>query len=99
MLGWNLVAVVILMTIGWLVSLPQRNVTVVDSLWGLGFVLTAWVTFTLADGYPGRRWLVTALATLWGLRLCAYLSLRNWGKGEDPRYGKWREASAMVSGS
>ena len=93
LLGWNLVAVVVLMTIGWLVSLPQRNVTVVDSLWGLGFVLTAWVTFTLDDGYPGRRCLVTVLATLWGLRLCAYLSFRNWGKGEDPRYGKWREAS------
>jgi steroid 5-alpha reductase family enzyme len=92
-LGWNLAALVILMTLGWLVSLPSRNVTVVDSLWGLGFVLAAWVTFALADGFSGRRWLVTVLTTLWGLRLCAYLSYRNWGKGEDPRYGKWRQAS------
>jgi len=93
LLGWNLVAVVILMTIGWLVSLPQRNVTVVDSLWGLGFVLIAWVSFALADGYPARKWIVALLTSFWGLRLCAYLSFRNWGKGEDPRYGKWREAS------
>jgi steroid 5-alpha reductase family enzyme len=35
-LGWNLVALFILMTLGWLMSLPNRNVTVVDSLWGLG---------------------------------------------------------------
>jgi steroid 5-alpha reductase family enzyme len=89
----NLAAVVALMTLGWLASLPGRNVTVVDSLWGLGFVLIAWVSFVLAGGYPGRRWLVTVLTSLWGLRLCVHLSIRNWGKGEDPRYGKWRAAS------
>jgi len=93
LLGWNLAALFILMTLGWLVSLPARNVTVVDSLWGIGFVLTAWMTFALADGYAGRRWLVAVLTSVWGVRLCAYLSYRNWGRGEDPRYGKWREAS------
>ncbi len=30
---------------------------------------------------------------MWGVRLCVHLSIRNWGKGEDPRYGKWRAAS------
>jgi steroid 5-alpha reductase family enzyme len=92
-LGLNLAALVALMTAGWLVSLPTRNVTVVDSLWGLGFVVVAWLTFALADGAPARRWLIAALTTLWGLRLCAYLSWRNWGKGEDRRYGTWRAAS------
>jgi len=43
--------------------------------------------------YPARKWIVALLTSFWGLRLCAYLSFRNWGKGEDPRYGKWREAS------
>jgi steroid 5-alpha reductase family enzyme len=66
---------------------------VVDSLWGLGFVVIAWVTFALSDGYEGRRWLVAVLTSLWGLRLCIHLSIRNWGIGEDPRYGKWRAAS------
>ena len=40
-----------------------------------------------------RRWLVTLLVTAWGLRLSIYLSIRNWGKGEDPRYAKWRKAT------
>lgn len=92
-LGLNLAALVALMTAGWLVSLPTRNVTVVDSLWGLGFVVVAWLTFAQADGAPARRWLIAVLTTLWGLRLCAYLSRRNWGKGEDRRYGTWRAAS------
>lgn len=90
-MGWNLAAVTALMICGWLVSIAHRNVTIVDSLWGLGFVLIAWLTFFLSDGFWTRKMLIAVLVTLWGLRLSAYLSWRNWGKGEDPRYGLWRE--------
>ena len=91
--GWNLAAVAAMMIIGWVISLYHRNVTVVDSLWGLGFVLIAWITFFLSDGYMGRKLLIATTVTLWGLRLSTYLSWRNWGKGEDPRYGAWRQKS------
>jgi len=89
----NLAAVVAMMVIGWIVSLVYRNVTIVDSLWGLGFVLIAWMTFFLSEGYTVRKTMIAAMVTLWGLRLSLYLSLRNWGKGEDPRYGLWRKES------
>lgn len=89
----NLAAALGLMIAGWLLSLALRNVTVVDSLWGLGFVLIAWLTFFLGDGHAGRRWLVAALVTLWGVRLSLYLTRRNWGRGEDPRYAEWRANS------
>lgn len=92
-LSINLIAVLTMMVVGWLISLVYRNVTIVDSLWGLGFVLIAWMTLFLGDGFIGRRYLLTFLVSLWGLRLCLYLSHRNWGKGEDPRYGTWREKS------
>jgi steroid 5-alpha reductase family enzyme len=88
---WNLGAVAALMIAGWIVSLIYRNVTIVDSLWGAGFVLIAWLTFGMSDGYWGRSLLIALLVTLWGLRLSGYLSWRNWGKGEDPRYGGWRK--------
>ena len=91
--GWNLVAVIVLMICGWLISLIYKNVSIVDSLWGLGFVLIAWLTFGLAEGFAGRKILIVLLITAWGLRLSAHLSWRNWGKGEDPRYGSWRKAS------
>ena len=93
-MGWNLAAVSAVMIVGWLISLAYKNVTIVDSLWGLGFVLIAWLTFFMADGYYGRQVLIVALVTAWGLRLCLYLSWRNWGKGEDHRYGEWRRKSA-----
>ena len=89
----NFLAVLIMMLLGWVVSLIYRNVTHVDSLWGVGFVLIAWLTFTMAQGFVGRRVLISVLVTLWGLRLSLHLSRRNWGHGEDPRYAAWREKS------
>jgi steroid 5-alpha reductase family enzyme len=92
-LGWNLAAVTGMMFVGWLLSLIYKNVNLVDSLWGLGFVLIAWISFGLSEGYMGRKILIVVVTTAWGLRLSAHLALRNWGKGEDPRYGSWRRAS------
>jgi len=92
-MSWNLAAVAAMMIAGWLISIAYRNVTIVDSLWGLGFVLVAWLTFFMSDGFWFRKILIALLVTLWGLRLSIYLSWRNWGKGEDPRYGSWRKKS------
>jgi len=89
----NLAVVVLMMTIGWLLSLVLKNVTIVDSLWGLGFVMIAWTTFFLTYGFLGRKLLIAFLVTVWGVRLSTYLTWRNWGKGEDPRYGSWRKKS------
>jgi steroid 5-alpha reductase family enzyme len=89
----NLTAVILMMMIGWLLSLVLKNVTVVDSLWGLGFIIIVWLTFFLTDGFFGRKLLIALLVTFWGLRLSSYLTWRNWGKAEDPRYGSWREKS------
>ena len=62
--GWNLVAVIVLMTCGWLISLIYKNVSIVDSLWGLGFVLIAWLTFGQAEGFTGRKILIVLLTTV-----------------------------------
>jgi len=92
-IGWNLAAVIAVMLAGWVISLVYKNVTVVDSLWGLGYVIIAWLTYLMSDGYPGRNLLLAVLVSMWGLRLSGYLTWRNWGKGEDPRYGGWRQKS------
>ena len=86
----NLGAVVLLMVIGWLISLKEDNVTLVDSLWGLGFILIAWLSLLFGGGNTLRGFLLTMLTTAWGLRLTVYLTRRNRGKGEDPRYASWR---------
>lgn len=91
--GWNFAAVFAMMLIGWLISLRYRNVSIVDSLWGLGFVMVAWITFFASEGFIGRKTLIAILVTIWGMRLSIYLGKRNWGAGEDPRYGQWRKKS------
>jgi len=90
---YNFGAVAALMTLGWTVSVIYRNVTVVDSLWGLGFVLIAWLSLAMAPVNGARQWLLVLLTTSWGVRLSVHLSWRNWGRGEDPRYGAWRQKS------
>lgn len=66
-----------------------RNNGIVDSLWGLGFIIVALVSYTLGTRtLPGL--VVLILTTPWGLRLFLHITIRNWGKGEDFRYAKWR---------
>ena len=80
------------MTALWIISLILRNSSIVDIFWGTGFVIANWVYFALTpDGFPARKWLIVTLVTIWGLRLSLYILWRNWGKGEDFRYQKWRE--------
>jgi len=83
-------AVIVLMVATWLVSVVLKDASIVDIVWGSGFVLVAWVAFFVGEGYDGRKWLITLLASAWGLRLSIYLFVRNHGKGEDYRYRAMR---------
>lgn len=79
------------MTVVWLISLAKEDSGIVDIFWGMGFVLLAGVYYALAEGFAGRKLLVTALVLVWGLRLSIRIFLRNWGRDEDFRYRAWRE--------
>jgi steroid 5-alpha reductase family enzyme len=74
----------------WLLSLPLRNVAIVDSLWSLMFVMLA-VTYAAGAGAGTGAWgprtlLVLSLVTIWALRLAVHITWRNRGHGEDRRY-------------
>lgn len=80
-----------LMLLLWLLSLILKNASIVDIFWGTGFVIADWVYFALTpEGYLPRKLLISALVTIWGLRLSLHILRRNWGKPEDFRYQKWR---------
>ena len=83
-------AVTALMLVTWLASLSLRDASIVDVVWGLGFVLVAWLGFALGDGPTERRTLVAVLVTIWGLRLAGYMLWRKHGEGEDFRYREMR---------
>lgn len=90
-LGASAAAILALMLVTWAISLALKDASIVDIIWGLGFVVVSWVAFFVGDGYEGRKWLITLLATAWGLRLSVYLYMRNRGKGEDYRYRAMRK--------
>jgi steroid 5-alpha reductase family enzyme len=75
----------------WLISLPLRDVSVIDIAWGLGFVLVAWTTYFFGGGEGVGRLLLAVLVTLWGLRLSGYLAWRKAGSPEDYRYREMRD--------
>ena len=84
--------IVVLMLVTWGISVAIRNASIVDIVWGLGFVLVAWsVRLTVDDGLDARQWLLVAMTTVWGLRLGGYLAWRNLGHGEDYRYRAMRK--------
>jgi steroid 5-alpha reductase family enzyme len=70
----------------WAVSVAKRNVTIVDTLWSLLFVIAAAVYVASAEAPSQRAWLVLGMVGLWGVRLAAYLAWRNRGHEEDRRY-------------
>ena len=75
----------------WAVSLQLKNASIIDIFWGLGFVVSFWLTYIQA---PHNNHIVPTLlgvlVTAWGLRLAIHILLRSFGKGEDKRYAKFR---------
>jgi steroid 5-alpha reductase family enzyme len=70
----------------WVVSVRRRNVTIVDTLWPLLFVLAALAYVAAVPTGSARATLLVVLVSLWGTRLALYLAWRNRGHEEDRRY-------------
>jgi steroid 5-alpha reductase family enzyme len=70
----------------WILSCYLNNVSIVDSLWSLMFVLLACCYARGFAALEPRTLLVLVLVTAWALRLSVYITWRNHGAGEDRRY-------------
>jgi steroid 5-alpha reductase family enzyme len=81
-------AVGVLMLATFLYAMATKVHAIMDTMWPLGFVLIAAVSFGLSSGSGsfGRRVLVLLLVAVWGLRLGGHIFSRNRGQGEDKRY-------------
>jgi steroid 5-alpha reductase family enzyme len=85
-LGVTMGAVLLL----WLVSIPLRDVSIIDMAFAMILLAVTVVTWTMTDGAQPRKNLILLLVALWAVRITAHLVRRNWGHGEDPRYTKLR---------
>ena len=92
---WGLGAVLAATFLLWLWSIRLQDVSIVDSFWSLGFVLTVWI-YAFSGSTDGRlsttQWLHAGLVTLWGIRLAGHIAWRHHKSGtEDYRYRAMRE--------
>jgi steroid 5-alpha reductase family enzyme len=85
-----LLAIMIIMSLLWIISIPLKNVSIVDLFWGFGFVIVCFIYFINTEGLTIRKILILIMVSIWGLRLSIYLAWRNLGKGEDYRYRNFR---------
>jgi len=83
--------VLLYMSLVFILAQIVKDNSIVDIFWGLGFILIA-IYSLIQDTEPDlRKYIVTFLVALWGIRLSVHVFLRNRGKGEDFRYRRWRE--------
>jgi len=74
----------------WLISIPLRDVSIIDMFFAVILAGITAVCIMLGSGASQRKWLIAVLVGAWGLRITVHLVRRNWGHGEDPRYTKLR---------
>jgi len=87
---WAGAALLLVAVAFWLVSLWRNDVSIVDSLWSLMFLLVALVYAAASAAGGPREPLVLAMVAMWALRLSIYISWRNHGQPEDYRYQEIR---------
>lgn len=74
----------------WLVSIPIRNISIIDMFWGAGFGCVALICWVLQQPLTTHQFILALLPILWSIRYTIFILRRNLGHGEDPRYTKLR---------
>lgn len=75
----------------WAIHLWLDDASIIDLIWGAGFGLVAVTLFLSAQEKTVWKVLLAALPLIWAVRYTTFITLRNLGHGEDPRYTKLRE--------
>lgn len=82
---WGLLACAVIAALAWAISIPIRDVSIVDIAWGWLVVAPGIVAAALVTHGP-RATAVLAIAIAWASRLSFYIAWRHRGQGEDRRY-------------
>ncbi|MCP8352467.1 DUF1295 domain-containing protein [Candidatus Synchoanobacter obligatus] len=79
------------MSFFWIISTLIRNVSIVDTIYGLNFILIHVAYGLFAPNIDIISQILFATTSLWALRLSGYIGLKNYGIGEEKRYQRFRE--------
>lgn len=84
--GLALAAILTVAAAFWVISLVRNDVSIVDSLWSMMFLLMLALYMAVSDTSGPRAWLVLSMVAVWAIRLSAFIAMRNHGEPEDHRY-------------
>ena len=76
---------------GFVLSRVIKRVDIVDSIWGLGFLLIALINSPTFSELNLTAVILLVIVGVWSIRLSGYLTFRNLQKPEDKRYVKMIE--------
>lgn len=96
MLDWGLYGqafaiIVMIATAFWLISLIRNDVSIVDSMWSLMFLVMLAVYVLPGEETSARGWLIFTMVVIWAVRLSVFITVRSHGEPEDHRYQVIRE--------
>jgi steroid 5-alpha reductase family enzyme len=87
----NFFALIIYMTIWFLIAKTKNRLDIVDAAWGSGFALVAWIS--VIQRYSLHSVVLAVLVTMWSARLTRHIGARLQTR-HDPRYeliaSKWK---------
>jgi steroid 5-alpha reductase family enzyme len=89
-IGFSAAVIFCYMTALFFVALLLKDNSIADIFWGIGFAVVSLCAFFVVGDFALRQIVVTVLVLIWATRLSVRIAKRNWGKGEDVRYQKWR---------
>lgn len=87
--------VLVYMTTWFILALILKRRDIVDSAWGIGFIVVAITAFLQRNNESVFTVIALALVALWGLRLFLHITSRNWKKKEDYRYAQLGELNSV----
>jgi len=84
--GLSFAAIVMVAVVFWIISLVRNDVSIVDSLWSMMFLLMLGLYMYMGDMFTARSGLLLLMVAVWAIRLSAFITIRNHGEPEDHRY-------------
>ena len=84
--GLSFAAILMVAIAFWVTSLVRNDVSIVDSLWSIMFLLMLGLYMSMGDIFSARAWLLLLMVAVWAIRLTVFITIRNHGEPEDHRY-------------
>lgn len=87
----SLCALIIFVTIIFVIALVKKDNGIIDMFWGIAFIITALGSLFISKNISFQLVIIILLVSLWGLRLSYHIFKRNYKKEEDFRYANFRK--------